>query len=486
MRILLTNLPWEVRAVRAGSRWPHIKEIDPHYMPFPFFLAYSASLLQENGYEVIIIDALAERLNKAKYIRRIEKIQPDIILAETSTPSIKNDLKITEEIKNYTNSQIFLSGTHITIFPEQLLLENNHIDIILKGEYEFTLLDVLNCLKDDKDLKSVKGIAYRHNGEIVNTPERELISDLDLLPYPMRDQLPLEAYYDGLVGTPQIQMLASRGCPFKCGFCLWVHVLYKNKFRARNSKKVVDEMEYIKNNYRPKYIYFDDDTFNVGKKRVIDLCQQIIERGINIEWGCMAHSAIIDKEMLSKMYDAGCIGIKFGVESAVPSILKNVPKSTDINRIKNAFKWAKEFGIKTHATYTFGLPGDTKETIRETIDFAVKLNSDTAQFSITTPFPGTPFYEKYKNEGWLLYPEQWEKYDGSFTTVIQTPDLTVNDLEDLLIEAYTRFYHSNRCKRSLFDSFKQSLKKDGMVKTANRSINWLAENIRYRLRWKAP
>jgi radical SAM superfamily enzyme YgiQ (UPF0313 family) len=469
MRILITNPPWSNghKTLNAGvkNRTPQIGGPDPYYKTFPFFMAYTAAILQRNGHEVFMIDSLAENMNENKFLKRIERIQPDVVLIETSTPTIDSDLKIAKKIKEIISTKIIFSGTHATVFPEKNL-EKNYVDIVLRGEYEFSMLDVVNCLANGDNLAKIKGIAYRKGRKIIITPEREL-SNLDSLPYPARDLLPLKNYYDGIVGRPQIQMTTMRGCPFNCGFCLWTHVMFKNKFRVRNTLKVIEEIEFIKKKYSPRYIYFDDDVFTFGKERVIKLCDELLERGINIEWGAMTRPDLLDEELMTKMHDAGCVALKIGVETAIPSIMKKIPKCISIDKIKNVFQSAKKIGIKTQALYVFGLPGDTKATIKKTIRFALNL-SDKAQFLLLTPYPGTPYYEMYKKNGWLINPEKWDIFHP-YTSSIKLPTLDPNELKELQREAYREFY----TRKVKLDAFIYSLRKDGIKRTCMRSIFWL-------------
>jgi len=469
MRILITNPPWKDgdKIFKTGikNRTPQIGSPDIYYAAFPFFQAYTAAVLQKNGHDVFMIDSLVEKIDEKKFLKKIQKINPEVVLIETSTPTVNSDLKVAEEIKKITDAKIIFCGAHATVYPEKILQQKN-IDIVLRGEYEYSMLDVVNSLSNGNNLTAIKGITFKRGKQTVNTEEREFISDLDLLPYPERDLLPLEKYYDGLVGMPQVQMISMRGCPFKCGYCLWTHVIYKNLFRVRDSKKIVDEMEFIKENYSPKYIYFDDDVFTLGPERVIDLCNEIIKRNIDIKWGAMTRPDLLNETIMKKMCDAGCVALKIGVESANPLILKSIPKPANINKIRDVFQAAKKIGIRTQALYTLGLPGDTKKTIKKTIEFAKNL-SDKAQFLLITPYPGTPYYEMYKKNGWLIDPEKWDIFQP-YSASIKLPNLSPEDLKELQREAYRQFYTG----KVRIDSLLYSLKKDGIKRTFLRSIFW--------------
>jgi len=274
LKVLLTNLPWQRQGkwgVRAGSRWPHIKdESEGNYLPFPFFLAYATSLLQKHGIDATLIDAIAERIPEDRFLEKIFGMEFDYLVAETSIPSFYYDLYILKKISQ-AGIPIILCGPNAEIYKPQFLKEYPFISFVLYGEYEFTLLELIKCLKEDRGLARVKGLIYNDNGTIKEDPLREPF-DINLLPWPYREGLPMDKYLDtpGDMLIPSVQMMASRGCPFKCQFCLWPQVIYRgNHYRARNVKDVVDEMEYLVKGKGFKSVYFDDDSLPPNEEILI-------------------------------------------------------------------------------------------------------------------------------------------------------------------------------------------------------------------------
>jgi radical SAM superfamily enzyme YgiQ (UPF0313 family) len=246
---------------------------------------------------------------------------------------------------------------------------------------------------------------------------------------------------------PNVQMWASRGCPFRCIFCVWPQLMYNsNRYRTRDPVDVVDEMEWLVNEYGFRAVYFDDDTFNIGKERILRICDEINQRGLNIPWAVMARADTSDKETLEKMAKAGLYAIKYGVESGVQELVDRCGKALDLGKVKEAVEITKALGIKVHLTFTFGLPGETRETIKRTIDFAVELEPDSVQFSLTVPFPGTRYFEILDRSG-LLLSKNWTEYDGSYLTVIRSEELSREELEEAIKEAYSKWldYQKNRC-----------------------------------------
>jgi len=439
MKILLANLPWkkgELYGIRAGSRWPFMSRIDagkkiPGYMPLPFFLAYTAALLEKNKFDVLLIDALAEGYNDKEFLEKATTYKPDLFIAETSTPSIFTDLNWAKTIKNiFPGIKIMLTGSHASTFSEELLRENNFIDYIARGEYEFTTLELIEALSSNGLLDKISGLTLRNNGGIVKNTDRPLHKNLDDLPWPAWHFLPMHNYNDSFADmpSPNVQVIASRGCPFGCIFCNWPTTMYGGtNYRTRNYMDVINEVEFLIKEYQFKAFYFDDDTFNIGNERIIQLCGELKKRNLGVPWAAMARADTSDKETLKAMKDAGIYAIKFGVESGVQEIVNASGKNLDLEKVKESVKTCKELGIKVHLTFTFGLPGETKETIQKTVDFALALEPESVQFSIVTPFPGTKYFSQLSKNGCILT-TNWDDYDGANNAVIKTDKLSKEEL----------------------------------------------------------
>lgn len=445
--VFLANLPWELEkdeyAVRAGSRWAHKrnKRKDLYYYPFPFYLAYATAVLEKDGYNVFLRDYLTSELVSGDLFKDLRGKNPDLFVAEIATPSFDNDIKIFKKVKEEIGCRIVLCGPHATVYTKKTIEESPFVDYVMFGEYEYTLRELAESISANKPLKGVKGLAYRENGKVIVNEKRPLIQNLDELPFPSRHFLPINRYNDSFArGYPNIQMISSRGCPYKCSFCLEPEVFYgTHMFRYRSAKNVVDEMEQIIKAYNPEEIYFDDAIFTVGRERVKQICQEIKNRDLRVNWSVMGDTINPDESIIKAMAEAGCVGMKFGVESANEHILKNIMKFISLEKTKEVVKWCKKYGLRTHATYMFGLPGETKETIKKTIDYAIKLNTNSAQFSIATPYPGTAFYDQAKREGWIAK-EDWTQFDGNTSYVINHPTLTQEELYNALIYARSRYY----------------------------------------------
>ncbi|MBN1492884.1 MAG: radical SAM protein, partial [Candidatus Omnitrophica bacterium] len=405
LRVALVNLPWQrdgKRGIRAGSRWPHISDYsEGDYLPFPFFLAYATSLLQNHGIEAIIIDAIASGMTEEKFIEHIRSLDLDYLVAETSIPSFDYDRALLHRISS-VGIPIILCGPVAHMCFEKFLKDHTFISYILCGEYEFTLLGLIRALQQNDDLGKVHGIVYRDGHVFKKTPQRPLC-DINLLPWPHRETLPMHLYLDapGEMLTPSVQILASRGCPFPCQFCLWPQVMYQGRtYRTRDVTNVIDEMEHLVKQQGFRSVYFDDDTFNIGKERMLEFCREIRKRGLEkTQWAIMARADLMDEEILDEMKLSGVWAIKYGVESASQSLVDNIGKSMDLKETEAMIRYTQKLGIRTHLTFTFGLPGETHETIEKTTQWALELNPFSIQFSIMTPFPGTKYYDYLKEKG---------------------------------------------------------------------------------------
>lgn len=443
------NLPWILNGrlgVRAGSRWPFTsqpkKDGRIYYIPFPFFLAYATALLKKERKNARLIDAIAEGIGEQRAIEEILSYKPELLVVETSTPSFHNDIRIIQNIrKKIPDSRIALCGPHASIFPDRILNEYDFIDYILVGEYEYTLLDLVNRLEFGSSLSSIAGLAYREDVVVrINRP-RLTINNLDSLPWPEREDVPIYKYNDGFAGMPQpnVQIWTSRGCPFECTFCLWSQTIYReHRYRKRNPIDVIDEMEYLIKKFNFKAVYFDDDVFNLERNHALTICEEIKKRKIKIPWAIMARADLMDEEFLKNLVNAGLYAIKYGVESADQNILNFCKKNMNLVKTRQAIKFTKKMGIKVHLTFCLGLPGETRRTIEKTIEFIQDTKPDSLQFSFVTPFPGTAYFKYMKDNG-LLLSEDWSDYDGNRKCIIKTENLDNQDLEGIKIGLYNNF-----------------------------------------------
>jgi radical SAM superfamily enzyme YgiQ (UPF0313 family) len=446
-KVFLGNAPWlkpGFYGVRAGSRWPHFESELERYMPFPFQLAYAAALLERHDFKVLLVDGIAERMTENAFIQTIVQTAPDLILLEVSTPSFNADIRFVKRLRTQIEPDTLIAfcGPHAPMFSPDFLKTRNEVNMVFQGEYEQTLLNVSQALLAGQPLESIKGLVFRtEDGNIVSTGSSEFIKNLDDLPYPARHFLPMHSYFDqpGGLPEPSLQMWASRGCPYACSYCIWPQLMNGNTYRPRCINAVLDEMEKECARYNLKSVYFDDDTFNIGKERMLAFCKEKIRRRLDLPWAIMARADTMDQEILEAMAQAGLWAVKFGIESADPKLLAHVGKKLDLKKAVENIHITQQLGIKTHLTFMFGIPGETKKSVRHTVALSKKLNPDSIQFSILTPLPGTRIYDELKACGHLTH-SGWERYNGYFSAVIRTKEMSSIDLEEAVRWAWRQWY----------------------------------------------
>ncbi len=441
------NIDSESYIARSADRWPHrVKRgrLFSHKMfpKYPLYLMYGAACLEKEGFRVTVIDAAERDYNIQTTINLVKKIEPlpALTAIEISAPSRKSDLKFAQELKENVNTHITLLGAHATVYHDALFKNHLCIDSVIRGEFFLSLTELAESLRKRSDLSRVKGITYLKNNKVQINEDMPLVEDLDSLPFPARHLLDPRRYLMGhYTYEPQLLMATSMGCPYRCIFCLWPRVLYRGKIRFRSPESVVEEMLILKERYGAREIYLDDDCFNITVERVLAVCNAIIKKKVATPWITEMRCDKVTYGMLQTMKRAGCIKILYGVESGNQAILDRAKKNITLEQIKNAFKWTKKAGIKSHATYMFGLPGETIDTIKRTMKFSRELKSDTIQCSIALPYPGTEFYNLAKEDGTLKV-NDWVDFDGELRGAVEYRSLSKEYIQESIGKMYKQYY----------------------------------------------
>lgn len=436
MRVFLGNGPWYKRdwyGVRAGSRWPHYEHCSERYMPFPFFLAYATAVLEQSGYTCSLVDAIAERIDFPEFYRRIRAFRPDVVVLEVSTPSWDTDVATIRRIREeLPQVKLVCVGLHTELNQPETFGAYPEIDYAVYGEYDYVLRDLVQAIDSGTSPSAIPGVVYRQGEQVIANPKGGNVADLDALPWPARHHLPMFSYHDlpGGIPAPSLQMWASRGCPFRCIFCVWPQVMYADhSYRTRDPKLFMDEVEAVVHQYGFNSFYVDDDTFNIQDRRIIRICEEkMSRRSIRyLPWAAMCRADTSKPVVFEHMAASGCRAVKFGVESANQAVVEASGKSLNLAKVEAAVKKCRELGINIHLTFTFGLPGETWETVRETIAFARRMSPDSLQYSINTPFPGSKYYRMLEEEGTLLT-HDWSKYDGYNNAVVRTAEMSGEEI----------------------------------------------------------
>ncbi|MDD5254386.1 MAG: radical SAM protein [Candidatus Nanoarchaeia archaeon] len=473
MRVLIANPPWpgEGYGTRTNIRWPHRR--GDKVLTFPIYLATALAVLKKNGLDAKGVDAVDKEFGIISFVDYVKKFNPEIILLEVSTPSIMHDLETAFQIKKEVNCLVVLWGPHASYFDKEIIENYKFVDVIIKGELDYTLLELCKNYSKKRGFKDIKGITYREKDKIVINVPRELIENLDELPFADREDFRIERYQQAFyTGRKAALLISTRGCPYRCTFCLWPDTLYGHRFRARSAKNVADEIEFLKRNYNIDEIYFDDDSFLIDKERVKELCNELIRRKINLIWRCMARVNNVDEETLRLMKKAGCKDIFYGFESGSDKILKTSSKGITKEQIINAVNLTKKVGIMASGSFVIGLPEESKETINETIKFARQVHADYVQFTLAAAFPGTKLYEEAKALNLFEY-DSWEDFDGCHGAVMKTKYMSKKELNGIIRKMNLRYYSSPRV---IFQNVK-SIKNLKDIRRISRGVSSIISRI---------
>ena len=445
MKIYLLNPPFLPHFFR-DARWQDTSRAGTHY--YPVWLAYATALLEEN-HQVKLVDAPTWNWDREDVMADIKKFQPDLVVVDSSFPSLSNDISIAEAIKEkHPEVKMVLVGPPASKFPE-MILKSKGIDIVARWEYDFTLNEIAEVLEGGKGLDGVKGTSYKRNSETRHNQDREFTSaeDLDRIPFVSRvyhQHLNIKDYFLNYSLYPMVQIFGGRGCPFQCIFCCWTQTFMGRKYRMRNPSNVVAEMQWVQENLpQVKEVFFEDDTFTISKKWVLEFTDEYKKRGIKLPWACQAR-ADVDYETMKAMRETNCLVVVAGFESGSDVMLKNMKKGITVARTRRFIQDAEKAGLPVHGNYVIGLPGETKETIEATKKLIKEANSDAITVAVATPFPGTEFYDLAKDKGYLLEdnPSEFLDKEGHQKAIISYPELSNEEIVKTVDEILKGYYLS--------------------------------------------
>jgi len=398
--------------------------------------------LEKSGVEVRILDMDADRINVNTMLSSIKEFGPNIVGITAATPVINASFGLSDIIKEHFDMPIALGGIHVTMNPEECI-KRPSVDFAVKGEGEDTVKElVLEMAGASPNFDRVKGLYYKKDGNLFFTGERELIADLDRIPFPARNLLNNLSNYrpPDAEHLPVASIMTTRGCPGRCTYCCTKNI-FKDRYRMRSIENVIAEIDDAIGRFKVKEIHIADDAFNVNKNRTLKLCSAIEKKeyGINFEFLNGLRADIIDQDVMDAFKSIGVKNVGFGVESADEEILKNVKKNIMPERVEKSVRLAKKNGFKTWAFFMIGLPGETESTIKKTIEFAKRLDPDFAKFLIFKPFPGSLIYDDLKKNG-LIDDFNFDNYGVYTPPVHHLHNLTKADMLCWQKKAFREFY----------------------------------------------
>lgn len=429
----------------------------------PLGLATLAAITRDKGFKTELIDSAALELSYEKTVDQIMQRAPKYVGITATTIAIHNAAKLAQELKKKCKDIfIIIGGPHISSIPEDTLSRFPQFDAGVIGEGDVTIVEMLNTLQENKDLKQVQGLIIRVNGSIERTPGRELLPDLDKLPLPAWDLLPnLTQYYRPAANSfyqfPSSGVVTSRGCPGKCIFC--DRTVSGDKLRMYSASYLMRMVKHLYSNYGVRDIIFHDDNFIAFRKRLYEFCDMLIKENLKLTWSCTARVDMVTPELLKMMKRSGCWQIAYGIESGSQEVLDFLKKGITLNQIKDALRWTKEARIMNRGYFMIGVPTETVQSIRKTIDFLLELKLDDFHMSMYTPHPGTEIAKSIHEYG--IVDNDWRKFGGWHPVFIPN-GLSKKELVYYHKLAFRRFYFRPRIiyqyLSSIFRDYRNILK----------------------------
>jgi len=427
MKALLLNPPFRRR---IGNIWRYVSSVLP-----PLGLGYIAAMLERSGVDVDMIDAPAEGVSMNLLPRRIGGNRYDLVGITATTTMFPSALAAARLIKDLSpRATVVVGGVHATARPEEALAEKA-VDMVVSGEGEITFTEIAK----GADPKDTPGVITRDgDGGVQSSGSRPLISDLDELPFPAYHKMPMRLYRPAIGGyhrLPAMHMLTSRGCAHRCTYC---YHIFGRGVRFRSSANVLAELKYMAERFDMKEVYFYDDTFNARKERVIEICEGLLKMRLGIEWSCLARVDGMTPEILSLMKRSGCHSITYGIESADPEILIAIRKRISLEEAERVARYTLESGIVCRVGFMLGSPGETRESMERTIQYAIDIGAHGALYNIVAPYPGTEMFDWGVKNGYIKN-FNWEQYDFS-TPILEIPGLTPADIKRAQDIGHRRFF----------------------------------------------
>lgn len=440
MKIILVSPPFGLEElVGETTSMKGVMNIIP-----PLGLAYIAAVVEQNNYDVEIIDC-SLGMTHAELEAALTIKSPDVVGFTATTPSIMSAIKAAQNVRRtLPNTITVIGGAHVTALPKETLEYTDAFDVGVIGEGEITFLELLREIeKGDKiNLENVAGLVYKKNEIVRVTKPRAFIQDLDKIPHPARHLLPpLSEYHPTPASTrklPQGVLMTSRGCPMKCTFC--DRGVFGNRYRMRSAENVISEIEDLIDVHGVKELKFFDDVFTLNKKRVYTIFDEMKQRGIDIGWSCLTSVKMINKELLERMKKAGCWQVLYGLESGDQRMLDLLKKRVTVEQNAQAVQTAHSLGLRVRADYILGTPGDSLESMEATLQFAIRMNTDTAHFNKFTPYPGSELYETLVSQGYHWdFSEYHSQLDHS--AIMYIPEsISEENYRKFLDTSYRRYY----------------------------------------------
>ena len=451
MKILFVDTPptldWSAESnfTKGGRRFPALSVTGE--ITYSYLNLQAAAILRDAGHEVAYIDCQAESVSFEELVPKVAAHAADLVIMYVEQIKIHVDKALADAIRKGNGAQVGLVGPFVTPVGTQVVKDTPSVSFALRGEYDESLLEVVQAMASGADWRMVEGLSVRHeDGRVEEVGTYRHVTDLDSLPFPAYDLVDFSRYHESVFRRkPAATMITSRGCPYQCIYCWFPQTIYGHKWRYQSAERVVAEMEHLHREFGVKEIRVDDDILELNRDRVVQICRLLREKDMDLTWSPQCRPDRMDLELLQEMSAAGCSRILYGCESASQEILDKMKKNIKVEAIENATRWTKEAGIDVHNCFILGFPWDTHETVKRTIEYAYNLNAEFCQFGIATPLPGTRLMELVEEEGSLVSGDDWSRHDGFRKSAVSYEKngkggLTQGEIEEYATRAYREYY----------------------------------------------
>jgi len=443
------TLDWtpESQFTKGGRRFPALSVTGE--ITYSYLNLQAAAILRNAGHDVAYIDCQAQGVSFDELVPRVAEHEPDLVVMYVEQIKIHVDKALAERVRQSTSARVGFVGPFVTPLGTQVVRDTPAVDFALRGEYDESLLEVVDALAAGTDAWTrVEGISVRKpdTGDVEEVGGYRHVQDLDALPFPAYDLVDFSRYHESVFRRkPAATMITSRGCPYQCVYCWFPQTIYGHKWRYQSAERVVAEMEHLYREFGVREIRIDDDIFELNRDRVLQVCRLLQEKGMDLTWAPQCRPDRMDLDLLREMKKAGCTRILYGCESASQEILDKMRKNGKVEDIENATRWTKEAGIDVHNCFILGFPWDNRKTVEETIRYAYGLNAEFCQFGIATPLPGTRLLEIVEEEGALVSGDDWSRHDGFSKSAVSyekngNGGLSQQEIEEYATTAYRRYY----------------------------------------------
>lgn len=444
MRLAFVNPPLNDWRFSRSQRSPGVIKSGTLY--YPYWLAHAAALARKRGHEILLLDCAADELSRDDTLKRLQDFKAEMVMIETSTPSVNHDLETVDFLKAaMPDTRFCATGTHVTAEWETALTQSSSLDFVAIGEYDFTISELAEALEGNVLPADVSGVAWRGANGPERSGDRPLVRDMGELPWiaPIyKEFLNPRNYLFTIANQPMVMLISGRGCKARCFFCVYPQVMHGHDYRTRSAEDVVAEMKWIQDNMpEVQEIVFEDDTFTSDRGRAKEIARLVKQEGVTLPW--FANIRVnVDYETLAALKEAGLRQCATGFESGDKDVLINMRKGQTLEQQKKFMENARKLGILVHGCFMVGFPGETKETLEATLQLAMDLDPDSAQFYPVMPYPGTGAYKWASENGYINTDnfDEWLDSDGGHACVLDLPGLTSQDLIAFCEEALRRFH----------------------------------------------